>query len=180
MSCLANLLILPEVVLCHLRLLLLKIQRIYVLRIKHRFGKIHCASPFIWFNNILALFHMLWAPFLLKSNNFCKNLTSLFVKIFFYGKRDKYFWKAYEHQKASKSQDFEAFCMPSGIPTFPALRLAGRLNGNSRSALPHAELLNVWVLEADSQRPPGRIRLKIYIRIFGIFLPLAHNMIHYC
>ena len=149
MSCLANLLILPEVVLCHLRLLLLKIQRIYVLRIKHRFGKIHCASPFIWFNNILALFHMLWAPFLLKSNNFCKNLTSLFVKIFFYGRRDKYFWKAYERQKASKSCDFEAFCMPSGIRTFPALRLVGRPNGNLCSALPHAELFNAWMLKAN-------------------------------
>ena len=70
--------------------------------------------------------------------------------------------------------------MPSGIRTFPALRLVNRLNGNLCSALPHAELLNVWVLEADGQRPPGRIQLKIYIRIFGIFLPLAHNMIHYC
>lgn len=70
--------------------------------------------------------------------------------------------------------------MPRGICASPFLQLVGRLNGNSRSALPHAELLNVWVLEADSQRPPGRIRLKIYIRIFGIFLPLTHNMIHYC
>ncbi len=53
--------------------------------------------------------------------------------------------------------------MPSGIRTFPALRLVGRPNGNLCSALPHAELLNVWVLEADGQRPPGRIQLKIYI-----------------
>ncbi len=55
--------------------------------------------------------------------------------------------------------------MPRGICASPFLRLVGRLNGNSRSALPHAELLNVWVLEDV---------------IFGIFLPLAHNMIHYC
>ena len=179
MRCLANLLILPEVVLCHLRLLLLKIQRIYVLRIKHRFGKIHCASPFICFNNILALFHILWAPFLLKSNNFCKNLTSLFVKIFFYGRRDKYFWKAYERQKASKSCDFEAFCMPSGIRTFPVLRLVNRLNGNLFFTLLHTVVLDAWMLKADRQRPPGRIQLKIYIRIAWIFLPLSHNVIHY-
>lgn len=70
--------------------------------------------------------------------------------------------------------------MPRGICASPFLRLVGRLNGNSRSALPHAELFNAWMLEVDGQRPPGRIRLKIYIRIFGIFLPLAHNMIHYC
>lgn len=163
MSRLANLLILPEVVLCHLRLLLLKIQRIYVLRIEHRFGKIHCASPFFCFNNILALFHILWAPFLLKCNNFCKNLTSLFVKIFFYGRRDKYFWKAYERPKASKSQDFEAFCMPSGIRTSPVLRLVNRLNGNLFFTLLHTVVLDAWMLKANRQRPPGRIRLKIYI-----------------
>ena len=180
MSRLTNFLILPEVVLCHLRLLLFKIQRIYVLRIKHRFGKIHCASPFICFNNILALFHILWAPFLLKSNNFCKNLTSLFVKIFCYGRRDKYFWKAYERQKASKSCDFEAFCMPSGIRTFPVLRLVNRLNGNLFFTLLHTVVLDAWMLKADRQRPPGRIRLKIYIRIAWIFLPLSRNVIHYC
>ena len=180
MRCLANLLILPEVVLCHLRLLLLKIQRIYVLRIKHRFGKIHCASPFICFNNILALFHILWAPFLLKSNNFCKNLTSLFAKIFFYGRRDKYFWKAYERQKASRSYNLEAFWLPRGIRTFPALRLVGRPNGNLCSALPHAELFNAWMLKANRLRWPSRIRLKIYIRIAWIFLPLSRNVIHYC
>lgn len=70
--------------------------------------------------------------------------------------------------------------MPSGIRTFPALRLVGRPNGNLCSALPHAELFNAWMLEVDRQRPPGRIQLKIYIRIAWIFLPLSRNMIHYC
>lgn len=70
--------------------------------------------------------------------------------------------------------------MPRGICASPILRLVGRLNGNSCFALSHAELLNAWMLEADGQRPPGRSQLKIYIRISGIFLPLAHNVIHYC
>ena len=126
------------------------------------------------------LFHILWAPFLLKSNNFCKNLTSLFVKIFFYGRRDKYFWKAYERQKASRSYNLEAFWLPRGIRTFPALRLVGRPNGNLCSALPHAELFNAWMLKANRLRWPSRIRLKIYIRIAWIFLPLSRNVIHYC
>ena len=70
--------------------------------------------------------------------------------------------------------------MPSGIRTFPALRLVGRPNGNLCSALPHAELFNAWMLKANRLRWPSRIRLKIYIRIAWIFLPLSHNMIHYC
>lgn len=70
--------------------------------------------------------------------------------------------------------------MPSGIRTFPVLRLVNRLNGNLFFTLLHTVVLNAWMLEVDRQRPPGRIELKIYIRIFGIFLPLSRNMIHYC
>lgn len=70
--------------------------------------------------------------------------------------------------------------MPRGICASPILRFVGRPSGNSCSALPHAELFNAWMLEADGQQPPGRSQLKIYIRISGIFLPLAHNVIHYC
>lgn len=70
--------------------------------------------------------------------------------------------------------------MPRGICASPFLRLVSRLNGNLCSVLPHAELFDAWMLKANRQRPPGRIQLKIYIRIFEIFLPLAHNMIHYC
>lgn len=73
----------------------------------------------------------------------------LFVKIFFYGRCDKYFWKAYESQKASKSQDFEAFCMPSGIRTFPALRLVNRLNGNLFFTLLHTVVLDAGMLKAN-------------------------------
>lgn len=70
--------------------------------------------------------------------------------------------------------------MPSGIRTFPALRLVNRLNGNLFFTLLHTVVLDVWMLKANRQRPPGRIQLKIYIRIAWIFLPLARNMIHYC
>lgn len=73
----------------------------------------------------------------------------LFVKIFFYGRRDKYFWKAYERQKASRSCDFEAFCMPSGIRTFPVLRLVNRLNGNLFFTLLHTVVLDAWMLKAN-------------------------------
>ena len=70
--------------------------------------------------------------------------------------------------------------MPSGIRPFPALRLVNRLNGNLFFTLLHTVVLDAWMLKAGRQRPPDRTRLKIYIRIEWIFLPLAHNMIHYC
>ena len=70
--------------------------------------------------------------------------------------------------------------MPSGIRTFPALRLVNRLNGNLFFTLLHTVVLDAWVLKADRLQWPGRIELKIYIRIFGIFLPLSRNVIHYC
>lgn len=69
--------------------------------------------------------------------------------------------------------------MPSGIRTFPALRLVNRLNGNLFFTLLHTVVLDVWMLKANRQRPPGRIQLKIYIRIAWIFLPLSRNVIHY-
>ena len=103
----------------------------------------------------------------------------LFAKIFFYGRRDKYFWKAYERPKASKSQDFEAFCLPRGIRPSPVLRLVNRLNGNLFFTLLHTVVLDAWMLKANRLRWPSRIRLKIYIRIAWIFLPLAHNVMHY-
>ena len=70
--------------------------------------------------------------------------------------------------------------MPSGIRTFPALRLVNRLNGNLFFTLLHTVVLDAWMLKANRQRPPDRIRLKIYIRIAWIFLPLSRNVIHYC
>ena len=70
--------------------------------------------------------------------------------------------------------------MPSGIRTFPALRLVNRLNGNLFFTLLHTVVLDAWMLKADRLQWPGRIELKIYIRIFGIFLPLSRNVIHYC
>ena len=70
--------------------------------------------------------------------------------------------------------------MPRGICASPFLRLVGRPNGNLCSALPHAELFNAWMLKANRLRWPRRRRLKIYIRIAWIFLPLSRNVIHYC
>ena len=70
--------------------------------------------------------------------------------------------------------------MPSGIRTFPALRLVNRLNGNLFFTLLHTVVLDAWMLKADGLRWPSRIRLKIYIRIAWIFLPLSRNVIHYC
>ena len=46
-SCLADFLILLEVVLRHLRLLLPEVHRIDVGGVEHRVGKIHCVSPFV-------------------------------------------------------------------------------------------------------------------------------------
>ena len=69
--------------------------------------------------------------------------------------------------------------MPSGIRTFPALRLVNRLNGNLFFTLLHTVVLDAWMLKANRLRWPSRIRLKIYIRIAWIFLPLAHNVMHY-
>ena len=70
--------------------------------------------------------------------------------------------------------------MPRGICASPFLRLVNRLNGNLFFTLLHTVVLDAWMLKTNRQRPPSRIQLKIYIRIFEIFLPLAHNMIHYC
>ena len=70
--------------------------------------------------------------------------------------------------------------MPSGIRTFPALRLVNRLNGNLFFTLLHTVALDAWMLKANRLRWPSRIRLKIYIRIAWIFLPLLRNVIHYC
>lgn len=53
--------------------------------------------------------------------------------------------------------------MPSGIRTFPALRLVNRLNGNLFFTLLHTVVLDAWMLKTNRQRPPGRIQLKIYI-----------------
>ena len=73
----------------------------------------------------------------------------LFVKIFFYGRCDKYFWKAYESQKASRSYNLEAFWLPRGIRTFPALRLVNRLNGNLFFTLLHTVVLDAGMLKAN-------------------------------
>ena len=70
--------------------------------------------------------------------------------------------------------------MPSGIRTFPALRLVNRLNGNLFFTLLHTVVLDAGMLKANRLRWPSRIRLKIYIRIAWIFLPLSRNVIHYC
>ena len=71
--------------------------------------------------------------------------------------------------------------MPRGICASPVLRLVNRLNGNLFfTLLQYLVVLDAWMLKANRQRPPGRIQLKIYIRIAWIFLPLSRNMIHYC